>query len=82
MFGFMRARRSRPATIRDRAAKRWRAPRSTSPERQPSPQPLSRSEGATEEEALANISEAIVEYLSVVEEQLKQAETREIEVAV
>ena len=40
------------------------------------------SEGATEEEALANISEAIVEYLSVVEEQLKQAVTREIEVAV
>jgi len=40
------------------------------------------SEGATEEEALANISEAIVEYLSVVEEQLTQAEIREIEVAV
>jgi predicted RNase H-like HicB family nuclease len=40
------------------------------------------SEGATEEEALANIGEAIVEYLSVVEEQLTQAKTREIEVAV
>lgn len=40
------------------------------------------SQGLTEEEALANISEAIREYLEVVEEQIKAAETREIEVAV
>jgi predicted RNase H-like HicB family nuclease len=40
------------------------------------------SQGATEEEALANIADAIQEYLSVVAEQLNGAEVREIEVAV
>jgi predicted RNase H-like HicB family nuclease len=39
------------------------------------------SEGATEEEALANIREAITEYLGVRDELLEQAEVREIEVA-
>jgi predicted RNase H-like HicB family nuclease len=40
------------------------------------------SQGATEEEALENIQDAIREYLSVVNEQLKGADTREIEVLV
>jgi len=40
------------------------------------------SQGATEEEALANIADAIREYLDVVMEQLDQAEVREIEVAI
>jgi predicted RNase H-like HicB family nuclease len=40
------------------------------------------SQGATEEEALRNIADAIREYLDVVTEQLEGAETREIEVAV
>ena len=40
------------------------------------------SQGATEEEALRNIADAIREYLDVVAEQLEGAETREIEVAV
>jgi predicted RNase H-like HicB family nuclease len=40
------------------------------------------SQGATEEEALANIEDAIKEYLSVVEEQLDPSELRVIEVAV
>ena len=40
------------------------------------------SQGATEEEALGNIADAIREYLDVVAEQLEGAETREIEVAV
>ena len=40
------------------------------------------SQGATEEEALANIAEAIQEYLAVVMDDLKEAEVREIEVAV
>lgn len=39
------------------------------------------SQGDTEEEALANISEAIGEYLAVITEQLEGAEIREIEVA-
>ncbi|MCC7105845.1 MAG: type II toxin-antitoxin system HicB family antitoxin [Chloroflexi bacterium] len=39
------------------------------------------SEGATEEEALANIPEALAEYLAVRGELLEQAEVREIEVA-
>ena len=38
------------------------------------------SQGATEDEALANIKDAIREYLSVVEEQLKGKDVREIEV--
>lgn len=40
------------------------------------------SQGASEAEALANIEEAIHEYLSVVEEQLKGTEIREIDIAV
>jgi predicted RNase H-like HicB family nuclease len=40
------------------------------------------SQGATEEEALANIADAIHEYLEVVLEQLDGAEIREIEVDV
>ena len=39
------------------------------------------SQGDTEEEALANIGEAIREYLAVITEQLEGAEIREIEVA-
>jgi predicted RNase H-like HicB family nuclease len=40
------------------------------------------SQGATEPEALENIRDAIQEYLSVVEEQLKGQEVREVEVTV
>jgi predicted RNase H-like HicB family nuclease len=40
------------------------------------------SQGATEAEALENIREAIREYVSVVEEQLKGEEVREIEITV
>lgn len=40
------------------------------------------SQGATEEEALANIRDAIREYLAVVADQLQDAEVREVEVAV
>jgi predicted RNase H-like HicB family nuclease len=40
------------------------------------------SQGATEEEALANIRDAIREYLSVVDDELRGAEVREIDVAV
>jgi len=40
------------------------------------------SQGRDEEEALANIAEAIREYLAVAEELIKGAELREIEVAV
>ena len=40
------------------------------------------SQGATESEALENIKEAIREYLSVVDDQVKGADVREIEVTV
>ncbi len=40
------------------------------------------SQGETEEEALANIQDAIQEYLAVVNEMVKDADVREIEVAV
>jgi len=40
------------------------------------------SQGATEQEALDNIRDAIREYLSVVEEQLQGEEFRDIEVTV
>ncbi|HTS55296.1 MAG TPA: type II toxin-antitoxin system HicB family antitoxin [Burkholderiales bacterium] len=40
------------------------------------------SQGATEPEALENIRDAIREYLSVVEEQLKGEEVREVEITV
>ena len=40
------------------------------------------SQGTTEQEALENIRDAIREYLSVVEEQLRGDDIREIEVAV
>ncbi len=40
------------------------------------------SQGATEDEALSNICEAIIEYLEVVEEQVGEAQIREVEVAV
>ena len=40
------------------------------------------SQGKTEAEALANIEIAIREYFSVVEDLLKDAEVREIELAV
>ncbi|MCI0490522.1 MAG: type II toxin-antitoxin system HicB family antitoxin [Blastocatellia bacterium] len=39
------------------------------------------SQGATEEEALANIADAIREYLDVVMEQLDDAEVREKEIS-
>lgn len=39
------------------------------------------SQGATEQEALANIEAAIQEYLCVVEELLEGAEIREIEIS-
>lgn len=39
------------------------------------------SQGATEAEALENIRDAIESYLSVVNEQIKGAEIREVEVA-
>jgi predicted RNase H-like HicB family nuclease len=38
------------------------------------------SQGETEDEALDNIKDAIEEYLSVLEEQLKDADVREVEV--
>jgi len=40
------------------------------------------SQGATEEEALENIQDAIQEYLAVVDELLQGAEIREVDVAV
>ena len=40
------------------------------------------SQGTTEQEALENIRDAIREYLSVVEEQLRGDEIREVEVVV
>jgi predicted RNase H-like HicB family nuclease len=40
------------------------------------------SQGATEQEALANIEDAIREYLAVVDENLKDTQVREVEVPV
>lgn len=40
------------------------------------------SQGATEQEALENVRDAIQEYLSVVAEQVRGEEVREVEVAV
>ena len=40
------------------------------------------SQGSTEQEALTNIGDAIREYLEAVEEQLGDADVREIDVAV
>jgi predicted RNase H-like HicB family nuclease len=39
------------------------------------------SQGETENEALENIKDAIEEYLEVLDEQLKGADVREVEVA-
>ena len=44
--------------------------------------PGSWSQGATEEEAVSNIQDAIREYLATVDELLRDATVREIEVAV
>jgi predicted RNase H-like HicB family nuclease len=40
------------------------------------------SQGATEQEALENIQDAIREYLAAVEEPLKKDEVREVEITV
>jgi predicted RNase H-like HicB family nuclease len=40
------------------------------------------SQGDTELEALQNIKDAIEEYLGVLDEQLKDADVREVEVAI
>jgi predicted RNase H-like HicB family nuclease len=40
------------------------------------------SEGDTEEEALANIQDAIREYLAALDERVRDAEVREVEVQV
>lgn len=40
------------------------------------------SQGETEQEALANIQDAITEYLSVVNEMVKDLDVREVEVPV
>jgi len=40
------------------------------------------SQGATEEEALENIRDAIQEYLTAVDELVKDADVREVEVVV
>ena len=40
------------------------------------------SQGATEAEALENIKDAIRDYLAVVEDNLKDADVREVEVGV
>lgn len=40
------------------------------------------SQGETEQEALANIRDAITEYLSVVNEMVKDLDVREVEVTV
>ncbi|MCP9493838.1 MAG: type II toxin-antitoxin system HicB family antitoxin [Pyrinomonadaceae bacterium MAG19_C2-C3] len=39
------------------------------------------SQGETEQEALANIQDAIAEYLTVVNESVRDLEVREVEVA-
>ena len=39
------------------------------------------SQGETEKDALENIKDAIEEYLGVLDEQLKDADVREVEVA-
>ena len=39
------------------------------------------SQGQTEEEAILNIKDAIHEYLAAIEDSLKNAEVREVEVA-
>jgi predicted RNase H-like HicB family nuclease len=40
------------------------------------------SQGATEDEALANIQDAIEEYLGAINDSLKSVEIREVEVSV
>ena len=40
------------------------------------------SQGATEDEALENIKDAIREYITVIDEQLRGKDVREIEIAV
>ncbi len=40
------------------------------------------SQGSTEAEALANVKDAIKEYLAVVDEEVRDANVREIDVAV
>jgi predicted RNase H-like HicB family nuclease len=40
------------------------------------------SQGSTEQEALENIADAIQEYLAVVDEELKDGDVREVDVAV
>ncbi len=40
------------------------------------------SQGATETEALENIKDAILEYLAVVDDNLKDADIREVDVGV
>ena len=40
------------------------------------------SQGATEDEAIANVREAIREYLAVVEEQSRGEDVREVEITV
>ncbi len=44
--------------------------------------PGCRSEGSTEEEALANVEDAIREYLAALEDRFRDAEVREVEVRV
>jgi predicted RNase H-like HicB family nuclease len=40
------------------------------------------SQGGTEQEALENVADAIQEYLAVVDEELKDGDVREVDVAV
>ncbi|MBX3024317.1 type II toxin-antitoxin system HicB family antitoxin [bacterium] len=40
------------------------------------------SQGKTEQEALENVADAIQEYLAVVDEELKDGDIREVDVAV